>query len=237
MTGPSCRRLEVRFLGRIDYAAALELQLRRRDAILAGEGAEALFLLEHEEVITLGRNADVGDVLAADRWLAEQGMAVLESDRGGQVTYHGPGQLVGYPVIDLKPDRRDVRRYVGDLLEVLARTLGDFGIDATPGTRERIGLWVGEAKIASVGVHLKRWVTTHGFALNVGTDLSRFQAIVPCGLDNVSMTSLRAVTGWSLDLAAVAERCAEHFAEVFGRRLVWRGSWPQSRQAGAEPRS
>jgi lipoyl(octanoyl) transferase len=146
---------------------------------------------------------------------------VVESDRGGKVTYHGPGQLVGYPIIDLSPDRRDLRRYVHDLLEVLVRTLQEIGIDGEPRhVTEEIGVWVENRKIASIGVHVSRWITTHGFALNVHTDLSFFSSIVPCGLEGVEMTSVEGCAGRRRDLAEVAARCAHHFGEVFGCRLT-----------------
>ena len=146
---------------------------------------------------------------------------MIECDRGGQVTYHGPGQLVGYPVINLSPDRRDLRRYVRDLEEVLIRTLAEYGVAAARREgQEYVGIWVGEAKIASLGVHLSRWITTHGFALNVTTDLGLFAGIIPCGLSQVRMTSIAAETGRTPELAEVAARAAVHFGEVFGREMV-----------------
>ncbi|HEX2253626.1 MAG TPA: lipoyl(octanoyl) transferase LipB, partial [Thermoanaerobaculia bacterium] len=151
----------------------------------------------------------------------DQGIDVQDSDRGGQVTYHGPGQLVGYPVIDLSPDRRDIRRYVDDLQETIVRTLDDYGVAArVRDGKEHVGVWVGEAKIASLGVHLKRWITTHGFALNVTTRLADFGGIVPCGLHGVTMTSIERETGRRPPLAEVGERYAAHFAAVFERELV-----------------
>jgi lipoyl(octanoyl) transferase len=147
---------------------------------------------------------------------------VCESDRGGEVTYHGPGQLVGYPILDLNPDRRDIRRYVRDLQEVLVRTLAELGIEAQGGGSEPepIGVWVGERKIASIGVHLRRWRTTHGFALNVFTDLSYFSGIVPCGLPGLDVVSVLSLTGVRMELDDVARRCAGHFAQAFERTLV-----------------
>jgi lipoyl(octanoyl) transferase len=152
--------------------------------------------------------------------LAARGIAVAESDRGGQVTYHGPGQLVGYPVIDLDPDRRDVRRYVRDLQETLIRTLADYGVEAERREGQAlVGVWVGEEKIASLGIHLKRWITTHGFALNVTTDLGYFGGIVACGLPDVRLTSIERLTGRRPPLAEVAARYAVHFGAVFDRGL------------------
>lgn len=212
------RTLDWGFLGRVGYAEALSLQEGTRDRLLSRGGAEALFLLEHPHVYTLGRNASTRDVVADGDWLAGRGVQVVECDRGGQVTYHGPGQLVGYPVVDLNPDRRDLRRYVADLQEVLIRTLADLDVEAGRGTSpETIGLWVGPRKIASLGVHVRRWATTHGFALNLTTDLSYFAGIVPCGLTGVEMTSVERLTGERPDSRTVARICAGHFCRVFGR--------------------
>jgi lipoyl(octanoyl) transferase len=221
MTATPRRTLRAGFLGRIPYAEGLALQLAARDGIKRGTGPEHLFLLEHPHVYTLGRNASAGDVVAAPAALVAQGVEVADCDRGGQVTYHGPGQLVGYPVLNLSPDRRDVRRYVRDLEETLIRTLAGYGVEGrVRAGQEHVGVWVGEAKIASIGVHLSRWITTHGFALNVTTDLSLFAGIVACGLPGVEMTSIERLTGARPPLAEVAERYARIFAEVFDRRLA-----------------
>ncbi len=217
------RRVRWEFLGRVPYGEAEALQRAMREEVKRG-GDDRLLLLEHPHVFTLGRNATRADVLASDGWLSARGVAIAECDRGGQVTYHGPGQLVGYPVLNLSPDRRDVRRYVRDLEEVLVRTLADFGVAAVPRAEQAfIGCWVGEEKIASIGVHLSRWVTTHGFALNVSTDLSYFAGIVPCGLTGVGVTSVERLTGRRPALAEVAARCAAHFGAVFGRDLLGGG--------------
>lgn len=216
----SSRPLHWSFLGRVPYAEAVELQHAIRRTVKEG-GPDHLLLLEHPHVYTLGRNADRSDILAGDEWLRAKGVEVAECDRGGQVTYHGPGQLVGYPIVNLSPDRRDIRRYVRDVQEVLIRTLADYGVSAEPGeAQELIGVWVGEKKIASIGVHLSRWVTTHGFALNVSTDLSYFAGIIPCGLHQVQMTSIERLTGNAPGLPEIAEVCAGHFAEVFDRTPV-----------------
>jgi lipoyl(octanoyl) transferase len=247
---PAARELRWSFLGRVPYreAVALQEELRRalrggaaarRDAApaagapaglapeaptvppLAAAPAEHLLLLEHPHVYTLGRNASAVDVLASAAWLRQRGIEVEESDRGGQVTYHGPGQLVGYPILDLSPDRRDVRRYVRDLEEVLIRTLAGFGIagEVRPGAA-LIGVWAGGEKIAAIGVHLARWITTHGFALNVAPDLSLYAGIVPCGLRQEGVTSMARLLGAAPPLAVVAAHLAGHFADVFARRLV-----------------
>jgi len=228
------RTVRVQFLGRLGYPEAVAMQHRIRDAVRSGEGDEHLLLLEHPHVYTLGRNASHDDVLATRAWLEAQGVTVEETDRGGQVTYHGPGQLVGYPILDLSPDRRDVRRYVRDLQEVLLRTLAELGIEARRREgKDFIGVWVEDRKIASIGVHLKRWITTHGFALNVAPDLSYFTRIVPCGLTDVQMTSVlaerEAAAGGSAPvgegeipaLAEVANRVAHHFGAVYDRRIEW----------------
>jgi lipoyl(octanoyl) transferase len=216
---PAVRRARWEFLGRVPYAEAEALQRAAREEVRRG-GDDRLLLLEHPHVFTLGRNATRADVLASDEWLAARGVAIAECDRGGQVTYHGPGQLVGYPVVNLSPDRRDVRRYVRDLQEVLVRTLADWGVAAVPRSEQAfIGCWVGEEKIAAIGVHLSRWVTTHGFALNVSTDLSYFSGIVPCGLAGVGVTSVERLTGRRPALSEVAARCAVHFGAVFAREL------------------
>jgi lipoyl(octanoyl) transferase len=145
---------------------------------------------------------------------------VHESDRGGQATYHGPGQLVGYPILNLSPDRRDVRRYVADLCAVLVETLAGLGVTATPRPSPHVGVWVGEEKIASLGVHLSRWITTHGFALNVSTDVGAFAGIVACGLPGITLTSIERATGVAWPLVEVARRLAPPFAARFDRELV-----------------
>jgi len=215
------RTLRWGFLGRVPYRQAVERQHAIRDAVKKGEGLEHLLLLEHPHVYTLGRNATAADILAGPDWLAARGIEVADCDRGGQVTYHGPGQLVGYPIVNLSPDRRDIRRYVRDLQEALIRTLADYGVTAERRDEQAfIGVWTGDDKIASIGVHLSRWITTHGFALNVTTDLSYFAGIIPCGLKGIGMTSIERLTGKAPDLAEVAAVCAGHFATIFDREPV-----------------
>jgi lipoyl(octanoyl) transferase len=215
------RSLHWQFLGRVPYAEAVGRQLAARAAVKSGEGPERFLLLEHPHVYTLGRNASGADVLASPEWLAARGVEIAECDRGGQVTYHGPGQLVGYPIVNLSPDRRDIRRYVRDLQEVLIRTLADYGVASRPGEEAAfIGVWAGDEKIASIGVHLSRWITTHGFALNVATDLSYFTGIIPCGLQQVRMTSIERLTGKAPTLPEIAAVAARHFGSIFGRELV-----------------
>lgn len=217
----SGRRVQWSFLGRVPYGEAQALQVGVREAVKRGEGPERLLLLEHPHVYTLGRNASEVELLSDPAVLAARGVEVAECDRGGRVTYHGPGQLVGYPVVNLSPDRRDVRRYVRDLQGTIVETLAGYGVEgeAREG-QDFVGVWVGEAKIASIGVHLSRWVTTHGFALNVTTDLGMFGGIVACGLPGVEITSIEKLTGRRPALEEVAARYAAVFAERFGREPV-----------------
>jgi lipoyl(octanoyl) transferase len=214
------RLVEWCFLGSVPYGEGVRLQEGVRRSLREGSGPERFLLLEHPPVYTLGRNAGDAEVTADSAWLALRGIAVHESDRGGQATYHGPGQLVGYPILDLSPDRRDVRRYVADLCEVLVRTLGELGVVAAPRPSPHVGVWVGEEKIASLGVHLSRWITTHGFALNVTTDVGAFAGIVPCGLPGISLTSVERLTGVAWPLPEVAQRLVPHFGAVFDREIV-----------------
>lgn len=198
---------------------ALQEELRR-EIRLAG-GSEWFLLLEHDPpVFTVGRNASRQDVVADDAWLRSQGVEVEVTNRGGKVTYHGPGQLVGYPILDLNPDRRDIRRYVRDIQQVLIRSLADLGIAARVREgQEHVGVWVDDAKIASIGVHLSRWITIHGFALNVSTQLDHFNGIVACGLPQVAMTSIEQLLGEAPELSHLAARVAEHLGSIFGRQL------------------
>ncbi len=214
------RKTSWSFLGRVPYAATAASQVVHREALRRGTGPERLLLLEHEPVFSLGRNATAADVLWTPSELASRGIEVQPTDRGGQVTFHGPGQLVGYPILDLNPDRRDIRRYVRDLQQVLVLTLADFAIAAEGGAGERIGVWVGRRKIASIGVHLSRWRTTHGFALNVAPELALFGGIVACGLPDVEMTSIARESGMEPTLEAVSASVRRHFAAVFERELV-----------------
>ena len=215
------RELHWAFLGRVPYAPTVALQEKLRDDVRHGRGPEHLLLLEHPPVFTLGRNASPTGVLADDAWLAERGVEVHQASRGGQVTYHGPGQLVGYPVVNLDPDRRDVRRFVRDLQEALIRTLADLGITARRREGQAyVGVWVGDAKIASIGVHLARWISIHGFALNVSTDLDFFSGIVACGLPDVELTSVEKLLGEAPPLPEVARAVAGHLGKIFDRELV-----------------
>ena len=213
--------LEVRQLGVVPYSDALEMQHALVAERQAGRISDVLLVLEHPHVITVGVGAHRGraNVLASESELSSRGVELHEASRGGNVTYHGPGQLVGYPVLDLKPDRCDVHRYVRDLEDVLIRTARSFRVSATR-VAGLTGAWVGDQKLAAIGVRLSRWVTSHGFALNVDTDLDYFKLIHPCGLRHHGVTSLAALTGRQLSAADVVPVLVREFGSVFGRRPV-----------------
>jgi len=195
-----------------------------------GSAGDALFLLEHDPVITFGRNAKQSSLLATRDEMERRGIAVRDCGRGGDVTYHGPGQLVGYPVIQIEPSRRDVHRFVRSVEEVLIRAAGDFGICA--GRRDGLtGVWVGESKLASIGVRLARWVTSHGFALNVSARLDGFAWIVPCGIEGCEMTSVEQLLGRAVALEDAGAAVARHFGEVFDRRMIPAGEQAPAREA------
>ncbi len=216
---PSPRPLQVRRLGRLRYADALALQERLVKERQAADIPDTLLLLEHDPVFTLGRNARKENVLLDENALRARGFDVFESGRGGDVTFHGPGQVVGYPIVDLSPDRRDVHRYVRDLEEVMIRCCGDYGIDA--GRVDGLtGTWIGNDKIGAIGVRISRWVTSHGFALNVTTDLSPFDLIVPCGIRGRGVTSLERQLGTPAPLGEVMDRLTAHFATVLERDVA-----------------
>ncbi len=209
-------RPEVRRLGRVPYAEALALQRRLVEERRADRVGDILLLVEHPHVLTLGVRGDGGrsHILAPADRLAALNVAVYETGRGGDITYHGPGQIVGYPIIDLKPDRCDVHRYVRDLEEVLIRVAADYGIEANRLTG-LTGVWVGGEKLGAIGVRIARWITSHGFALNVSTDLDFFKLIVPCGIGDRGVTSLAALLGRPLELRSVEDQVVDRFAEVF----------------------
>jgi lipoyl(octanoyl) transferase len=211
------RSCQVRELGQVDYGTALALQKRLASERKDGAIPDQLLLLEHPHVITLGRNGRQENLLAGREVLERAGIAFFPTDRGGDITYHGPGQLVGYAIIDLRDWRRDVGAYVRAVEQVIIDTLADFCI-AAGRVPKLTGVWVGERKIAAIGVHISRWVTSHGFALNVNTDLRYFQYIVPCGLTKpvASMAQLGART----DLPAVCQRLACHFGRVFDCEML-----------------
>jgi lipoyl(octanoyl) transferase len=206
------RCLEVRKLGRVGYANALELQKELESEVIAERKTDYLLLLEHPPTYTLGRRSKGDGVLATAEMLSQMGVETFEINRGGRVTYHGPGQLVGYPIIGLSPDREDVHRYVREIEEVLIRTMADFDIDAFR-IEGLTGVHTVEGKVAAIGVHLKRWVTTHGFALNVNTDLSFYDSIIAC--EGEPVTSMDRLLGREVDMAEVEKRIEANFRDVF----------------------
>lgn len=208
------------WFGLVDYQQALDLQMRICDLKRRGFRADVLVLLEHPPTITLGRNADWHHLLVSDETLKVRGVARFAVDRGGDITFHGPGQIVGYPILQLEGAERDVHRLMRNLEESLIRTLSTYGIEA--GREERLaGVWTQAGKIAAMGVHISRWITRHGFALNVNTDLSYYGLIVPCGIVGKAVTSMEAQLKHPVDLKEVAGRFAGAFGAVFNRRMVW----------------
>lgn len=211
------KELVVRRLGRIDYEAALALQKETERAVQTGRQPDTLLLLEHPHTLTIGRRGDDSGILLPAALLAERGVKVFETNRGGKLTYHGLGQIVGYPIINLSPDREDVHRFVRDLEEVLIRTMADFEIAAfrIPGLT---GVHTELGKVAAIGVHIARWVTTHGLALNVNTDLSYFDLIIAC--EGEPVTSMQKLLDRELALGEVEDRIVAQFGEVFDRQPV-----------------
>jgi lipoyl(octanoyl) transferase len=205
-------------LGTVDYRDALHLQQERVARRKAGLIPDTLLLLEHPHVYTLGRNARRQHLLVSSNRLAALGAQVFETDRGGDITYHGPGQLVGYPIFDLAGHRRDISWYMRSLEEVLIRVAAHFGVEAgrIPGVP---GVWVGNDKLVAMGIHISHWITSHGFALNVNTNLDYFNSIVPCGLKDKGVTSLRKLLGRPVEMEAVCQEVITRFGEVFGIKM------------------
>ncbi len=201
-------------LGLVDYAVALRIQQEKVAQRKAGVIPDTLLLLEHPHVYTLGRNAKRENLLVSCEELLTLKAQVFETDRGGDVTYHGPGQLVGYPIFDLTQHRRDLAWYMRSLEEVFIRVAAQFGIRAER-LRGAAGVWVGNEKLVAMGVHASRWVTSHGFAFNVDTDLRYFDRIVPCGLRGKGVTSLEKLLGKTIDREAATARVVAQFGEVF----------------------
>lgn len=206
------RALQVEQLGRVEYGAALGIQKQTERAVLSREQPDTLLLLEHPHTLTLGRRSTDGGIIAPEEVLRARGVNVFETNRGGKVTYHGLGQIVGYPIVNLSPDREDVHRYVRDLEEVLIRTMNDFGIEAFR-IQGLTGVHTPRGKVAAIGVHIARWVTTHGFALNVNTDLSYFNLIIAC--EGEPVTSMKELLGREVEMSVVENRIIERFGEVF----------------------
>jgi lipoyl(octanoyl) transferase len=236
------RSFTAHWLGRVRYAEAHALQERLVEARVRGEIGDALLLLEHEPVVTLGRAAREENVLLARAELAARGVDVHETGRGGDVTYHGPGQLVAYPIFDLRPERCDVRRYVRDLARVMVGLAAAHGVDASfiEGDAKLVGVWVDEAspdkwrgdprepggagrpaKIGAIGVRISRWVTMHGFAFNVSTDLDGFRMIVPCGIPQYGVTSLAKLGARAASVESVARLAVGMFERGFDARGTW----------------
>ena len=214
------RDLQIRRLGLVDYGEALALQRELVQERRANRIGDQLLLLQHPPVITVGVRGDGGrsHVVATPEQLAALGITVRETGRGGDVTYHGPGQIVGYPILDLKPDRCDVHRYVRDVEEVMIRVCAEYGVAASR-VGGLTGAWVGAAKIGAIGIRISQWVTSHGFAFNVNTNLDHFRLIVPCGIADRGVTSLRQETGVEIDPGGVEAAFVRHFAGVFERAV------------------
>lgn len=206
------RQLQVRRLGRVDYDEALALQKRFEREVIERRDADFLLLVEHPHTFTVGRRSSETGILANAEQLKKREISVFETNRGGKVTYHGVGQIVGYPIISLSPDREDVHKYVRDLEEVLIGALADFDIEAFR-IEGLTGVHTKNGKVAAIGVHIKRWVTTHGFALNVNTDLSFFDLIIAC--EGEPVASMEEILGRTLDLTEVEDRIIENFRRVF----------------------
>lgn len=210
------RKLLVHRLGLIDYQSGLAIQKETEQAVKLGTQPDTLLLLEHPHTLTIGRRGESAAVLADAEELKRRNVTVFETNRGGKVTYHGLGQLVGYPIVKLSPDREDVHRYMRDLEEVLIRTMADFGIDAFR-LEGLTGVHTARGKIAAIGVHIARWVTTHGFALNVNTDLSYFNFIIAC--EGEPVTSMEELLGSQTQLSEVEDRIVARFSEVFAMQV------------------
>ena len=220
--------LEVRDLGLIPYAEALALQSELVGRRRTGAIPDQLLLLQHPHVITLGTASSRSHVLADESRRRELGIDLVDVGRGGDVTYHGPGQLVGYPILDLKPDRKDVHQYLRDLEAVLVHTLDEMGIRGEP-VPNLTGVWVDGRKIAAIGVRISSgWITSHGFALNVSNDLSFFETIVPCGIQDVSVTSVSQELGRPFAVPDILGIVSEAFSEMFGRSIFLEGWLPRS---------
>ena len=211
------RQIQVRRLGRVSYERGLRLQKALEIEVIERRETDYLLLLEHPHTFTIGRRAKENGVLANPEMLEKLGVSVFETNRGGKITYHGLGQIVGYPVISLSPESEDIHKYVRDLEEFLIQALSDFGIESFR-LENLTGVHTLGGKIAAIGVHIKRWVTTHGFALNVNTDLSFFDRIISC--EGEPVTSMEKITGREFDLAKVEDKIVEKFTEVFNRSIV-----------------
>jgi lipoyl(octanoyl) transferase len=215
------RPLEIRRLGVVPYDVANQMQRVLVEERRAGRVPDLLLLLQHPHVITLGVKLEAArkHLIATPDLLASRQVEVHESGRGGDITYHGPGQIVGYPILDLRPDRCDVHKYVRDLEEVMIRTAADFGLTGSR-IKGLTGAWIGADKLGAIGVRISRWITSHGFAFNVTTDLDFFTLIVPCGIDGGGVTSLERATGRRISTSDAETSLVRHFANVFDRQVM-----------------
>ena len=210
----------VRRLGQIEYRKAYELQKELLQERLKGQIADTLLLLEHPPTITVGKVGKLENVLVSPAELATAGVSLILTDRGGDVTYHGPGQIVGYPILDLRERNRDAHQYVHNLEEMLIRTLADYGVESERDP-SHAGVWVNDEEVAALGLSIHRWITMHGFALNVNTDLNHFSLINPCGFTSKTATSMARLLGYELPTGEVTRRLLFHFANVFEVELKY----------------
>lgn len=210
----SKRNLIYSDLGIIDYKKAWDLQKIIFELRLTNEIDDTLFLLEHNNTYTLGKIADKKHLISSERYLRENNISVYEIDRGGDITYHGPGQIVGYPIINLDNWKKDTHKYLRALEEVIIKVCKHFGLDAARNT-QYTGVWIENRKIAAIGIKVSRWITMHGFAFNINTDLSFFQGIIPCGISDKEVTSLKKELGYELDMNFLKELLLKYFCEVF----------------------
>lgn len=209
-------------LGKMEYHKALCIQELLFGKRQAGEVDDTLLLVEHPPVLTIGRRGSEANIRVSQEWLSAQGVSVYPVNRGGDVTYHGPGQIVGYPIMDLTGYGRDIKGFVSKVKEAFIHLLrNEYGIEAVGGEREYTGVWVGNEKITAIGIAVNRWITMHGFAFNVNTDLSHFEWIIPCGLVDNGVTSVEKLTGQTLDMEYMKSMVARYFSKVFGTTLQW----------------
>ncbi|MCU7494956.1 MAG: lipoyl(octanoyl) transferase LipB [Ignavibacteria bacterium] len=213
------RELDYYDLGLMDYSKAWELQRKTFELRRNKDIPDTLYMLEHPHTYTLGKVADRKNLIGSEEYLRENAISVYDIDRGGDITYHGPGQIVGYPILDLSEWKQDTHLYLRSIEQVIILTCRDYGLDA--GRIEKLtGVWIEERKIAAIGIKVSRWITMHGFAFNVNTDLSLFKGIIPCGITDKSVTSLSMELGGKVDLGAVKERLLENFKKVFGYETI-----------------
>lgn len=210
----------VSWLGEIEYQSAYNLQRRILMEKLNGRSEDALILLEHKPTITIGKSGKLDNLLVSREILAATGVSLFFTDRGGDITFHGPGQLVAYPIVDLRRRNKDIHGYISDLQEVMIRTLADYEISARRDDRY-VGVWVGDDKIGAIGVAIHRWVAMHGLALNINTDITHFSLIRPCGISDRGVTSMKNLLNYDIPLQKVVKSLVCHFAEIFSIKVMW----------------